>query len=235
VEAKEGAEMRKTAFLGVLLAVGLFATGAMAQEGVAVTTDPGPAPGYNVMVVGAQMSLGMVHIVGDDEIVGDAKPKFGGGGYAYFDYYLMEILALEAGLGIINKGYRIDESEEGVDYKGRASVAYMEIPIGAKLNFMNFRAAVLFGFNIGLAGKAKYKEPQERDEDIEFDDDDNTRRFNIAAKIALGYGIPVGPVTIVPGLDWSIHMMNDYDGPQDDEYAWRAMNLMFNVGVEYGL
>ena len=227
--------MKKTAFLGAVLAAGLCATGAAAQEGVAVTTDPGPAAGYDVMVIGAQLSMGMAHAVGDDEVVGDAKPKFGGGGYLYFDYYLLEILAIEAGLGIINKGYRIDESEGGVDYKSRVSIAYLEIPIGAKLNYMNIRAAVLFGFNIGFAGKAKEKEPQERDTDIEFDEPDYTRRFNISTKIALGYGIPVGPITIVPGLDWSIHLMNDYDGPQSDDYAARAMNLMFNCAVEYGI
>jgi hypothetical protein len=226
--------MRKSAFIGALLAVSLMGTGALAQEGVAVGTDPAPGGGFHTMVVGGQLSMGMGTIVGDDEFVDDAKPKFSGGGFAYFDYYLMELLAIEAGLGVVSKGYRVDEEIGGIEIKGRSSIAYMEIPIGVKLNIQNFRVAVLIAFDIGLAGKTKQSEPQDDENDIDFDDD-NIRRFNIAPKIGLGYAIPVGPIYIVPGLDWSIHMLNDYDGPQSDDYAYRAMNLMFNVAVEYGL
>jgi len=222
--------MRKTAFLGVVLAIGLFATGALAQEGVAVTTDPVPAGDYHVMVVGGQMSMGMAHVIGDNE---DAKPRFAGGGLVYFDYYLSEMLALEGGIGMVGKGSRDEGTIMGTDYEAWAKIIYLEIPLGVKLNIQNFRIGAFLGLYIGLTGKLKTEAGSHtQEDDWEWD---HYKRFNLGPKISLGYAIPVGPVDIVPGLDWSLHLLNEYsDMPDDFDDSIRAMNLMFNVAVEFG-
>jgi len=203
-------------------------TGALAQEGVAVGTDPAPAGGYHEMVIGGQISMGMATVLTDDDD-DDSKPRFAGGGFAYFDYYVSEMLAIEAGLGFIGKGARYEEG----DLKLWMKPIYMEIPLGVKLNIQNFRVGILFAFDIGIGGKFKGEfAGHEEEDDIEWDEDGYPRNFNIAPKITLGYAIPVGPVDIVPGLDWAMNLLDDDD--DDDDNWYRNMNLMFNVAVEFG-
>jgi hypothetical protein len=210
-----------------VLVISLIGTGAAAQEGVAVTTDPVPAAGYNQFVIGGQLRLGMAHLIGDND---EAKIKFAGGGMAYFDFYLMEMLAIEAGLGLVGKGARYDEGE----VTGRASGIYLEIPLGVKLNIHNVRIGVFIALNLGLTGKTKMEMGgQESEDDWDWD---HYRRFNLGPKISIGYAIPVGPVWIVPGIDWSLHLLNEYyDMPSGFDDSIRAMNIMFHVGVEFAL
>lgn len=211
--------MKKLLAATTLLFAMALAGSAFAQE-VAVSTAPTDG-GFKPMVVGGAISMGMAHSIVDE---GDPKPRFAGGGSAYFDFYLMEMLALEGNLGMVGKGCRVEVGDDDVKTK----LIYMEIGLGAKLNIKGFRAALLVVPAIGLSGKYK---TDNASQDVDWDRD-NIRRFNLGLKVGLGYAIPVGPIAIVPGLDWSIHLLNDYDGPGDAKA--RAMNLMFNVGVEFG-
>jgi hypothetical protein len=221
--------MKKLLAAGTLILAMAIGTSAFAQE-VAVGTAPPDAAGtYKPFVVGAYMGMGMAHSIGDN---GDAKPRFAGEGGAYFSWYFMEILAAEGGISFVGKGARIDEEVAGVEIKARTKITYLEVPLGLKLNIKNFRAGVYVAIEGAIAGKTKVKEPDEDSDTWSGHDWDNTRRFNIAPKITLGYAIPVGPIAIVPGLSWSMHLLNDYDGPGDD--AVRAMNLMFTAAVEFG-
>jgi hypothetical protein len=91
--------------------------------------------------------------------------------------------------------------------------------------------------NFALSGKIKSKiDDHEDTHTVSGDDWDYTHRANIGLRVGLGYAIPVGPIAIVPGLSWSMHLINDIKGrPADDANCKaRAMNLMFNVGVEFG-
>jgi hypothetical protein len=212
--------MKKLLTAGTLILAMTVGTTAFAQE-VAATTAPTDAGGFHPFVVGGMISMGMAHSIGDN---GDAKPRFAGGGSAYFDYYLMEMLAVEGGVGFVGKGSR--GSAGGVDYK--TSLIYMDITLGAKLNIKGFRAGLFVVPTFGLSGKVK---SGSHSTSFEWDNS-HYRRANLGLKVGLGYAIPVGPIAIVPGLDWSIHLINDYNGPGDS--AVRAMNLMFNAAVEFG-
>jgi hypothetical protein len=216
---KEGAHMKKLLAAGTLILAMAIGTTALAQEVAVGTTPPDPIGTYKPFVVGGMISMGMAHYIGDNN---DGKPRFAGGGSAYFDWYLMEILALEGGVGFVGKGSRFEAN--GVDTKIRA--IYMDIALGAKLNIKNFRAGLFVVPTFGLGGKIKV---DSHSSDINWS---GTRRANLGLKVGLGYAIPVGPIAIVPGLDWSIHLINDYDGSGDG--AFRAMNLMFNAAVEFG-
>jgi hypothetical protein len=72
-------------------------------------------------------------------------------------------------------------------------------------------------------------------ENVWGDDDwDIFKRFNISPRASLAYAIPIGLVDIVPGLTWSMQILNNYTGELDDlNMKSRFMNIMFNVGVEF--
>ncbi len=219
------------------------------QGGQCVTPSPAPAPvtyststaapapigGFKPFVVGAFMSMGLAHafieIDGDSD--DDAKPRFAGGGGAYLDFYVSEIFALEAGLGFIGKGTRYHED----DVTEWLRIIYMEIPLGVKLNLQGFQIGVAIAMNVALSGKIKYKsDDEEVSSDFGDDEWDNYRRFNLCPRITLGYAIPVGPIAIVPGIAWSIEVINTAKGDLADDADGKIhnMNFMFNVGVEYG-
>lgn len=223
--------MKKLTLVVAVLAVTLFAVNASAQE-VSVGTD---APGsYKKFVVGGYMGLGMATFVGD---VDDAKMRFAGEGEAYFDFYLMPILALEAGLGFVGTGYRLLDKDFDPDLKVRYSLINMEIPLGAKLNIHNFQISLMMVMYFILSGKIKSEAGSNESEHKLNDDDwDNVRRFNIGPKITFGYAIPIGPVSLVPGVSWMMYLINvgkDLPGPMEDD-QYRAMNIMFNIGAEFG-
>ena len=62
-------------------------------------------------------------------------------------------------------------------------------------------------------------------------DDMSIRRVNMGPRIVLGYAIPLGPVSLVPGASWSMHVISEFKEGGD---AARAMNIMFNVAGEFG-
>lgn len=226
--------MKKLWTAGAFVLVMAFASTAMAQEAAVSTVPPADTGAFKPFVVGAFMSMGMALAVGDLGEGVDQKPRFAGGGGAYFDFYLMEILALEGGVGFIGKGYRTKEEEAGVEAKMWTRYIYMEIPLGVKLNIKGFQAGVAVALNFALSGKVKTDvDGHENTHTVSGDDWDDTMRFNFGPKITLGYAIPIGPIALVPGLSWSMHILNDYKGDVDDIKA-RAMNIMFNVGAEFG-
>ena len=55
-------------------------------------------------------------------------------------------------------------------------------------------------------------------------------------RVTIGYAIPVGPIAIVPSLMWSIELINSAkdDLADDADAKIHNMNLMGNVGVEFG-
>ena len=211
--------MKKLFVFVVAAAMSVMSAGALAQDVAVDTGDMGGQPD-NIMAVGAYLGMGMSLAVGSDTDAFD--PKFAGGFGAYFDFYIMPMLALTGGMDFQNKGYRFDN---GGDI--RVSYFYLDIPLGAKLNINNFRAALMVSLNFALAGKYK---SDEYESDVE--DWDNFRRFNLSPKIALGYGIPIGPITIVPGISWSMHLLKDAkDIPTD---SIRNMLILFTAGAEFG-
>lgn len=228
--------MKKLLAAGAFVLATAMASSVMAQE-VAVGTPAGGGE-FKPMVVGAYMSMGMALAVGDlnGDLPGgdvDQKPRFAGGGGAYFDFYLMPILAVEGGIGFVGKGYRTKED----DVKSWMRFVYMEIPLGVKLNIKGFQAGLAVALNFALSGKSKSDiDGHETTSTWSGDDWDYTRRFNLGPKITLGYAIPIGPVALVPGLSWSMHLLNDVKGDlaDDADAKGRAMNIMFNVGAEFG-
>jgi hypothetical protein len=235
--------MNKLSTVGALLISFLFSCGAAAQDvadtqSTAVAT---PAPAQSKpLVVGAQMGLGFGWAVRNKNLqdaMDDAGLRntvgFSGGGWLYVDYYIIPMLAVEGGLGFVAKGTHFKE-EQGNDDSLFYKFAYMQFPLGLKLNLINIRVTALMLLDIALTGKSKIKSGgttvTEKWGDSEWDD---IRRFNLGLQLGVGYAIPVGPVAIVPGANWSMQFIDLYKN--DIPEAFRLMNVFFNVSVEYGI
>jgi hypothetical protein len=223
--------MKKLSFVSTLVFVSLFAFGASAQD-VAVTTAPADGA-YSPMVVGGYMAMGMAGCLGDTCSDSDAKMRFAGGGAAYFDFYFSEMLALDVGLGFIGRGARVVDG----DVTAKDKILYMEVPVGLKLNFSGFQVGAGVAMFLAMSGKTTWKsDSSSGEEKWESESWDYHSRFNLGAKIFLGYAIPVGPIAIVPGLEWSMDLLNNAKGDaKDADMKWRYMNIMFRVGVDFGL
>ena len=228
--------MNRLSMFGIALSICLICSNASAQDAAVSTTDL--AGGGNKMAIGGYVAMGMAHEVGDYD---DAKFRFAGGGGAYFDFYLTPLLALEAGLGIVGKGAReegtIEEMGYVADYETRLKFTYLTIPLGVMLNIKGLQIGAAWEIAFALAGKSKSESGDtETEHKWDGDDWDNFRRFNMGPRLRVGYAIPVGPISIVPGIYWSLHVLNEYkDMPDDFDDSIRAMNIMFLVAVEFGL
>jgi hypothetical protein len=214
--------MKRAAILIFCVAFALQCRAAAAQALAAGTEAP---TGYQLNVVGGYFGMGLAALVGDN---GDDEPRFAGGWGLYYDRYLTSMVALEAGLGMIGKGSRGDDRDDDDGYT-RWKVLYLEIPLGVKLDIQNFQIGVAFVMNIGLSAKLKNRHDEYKSDDLW----DDYRRFNIGPKIRLGYAIPIGPIYLVPSIDWSMHLINEIDLEHSNDKL-RSMNLMFNAGVEFG-
>jgi hypothetical protein len=170
-------------------------------------------------VIGGHFSLGMANAVGE-ECEGDCRVRFAGGGGVYYDLYLSDVFALEIGVGLLGRGWEAD----GLKWK----LLFLSVPLGVKLDLQGFRIGVAVALEVGLRARTDW-EYQDQEDLWEYYD-----RLNFGPRVSLGYAIPVGPIAIVPGIDWSMHVLS---AGHDDRFIEgpRFMNIMFNVGVELGL
>ncbi len=193
-------------------------------------------------VVGGYLSLGIGMAAGDgiEELTpfvgrGDRTAKFVVGGLAYFDYYFTAMIGIEGGFGFLTKGVRHTVGDAIL--KNR--VVYMELPVSFKLDFRHFQFTAGVALSIALSGLTSTA-----DNDVveltrwSNDEWDIFHRVNFGPRLTFSYAIPVGPIFIVPGMSWMIHLINDFNNNEIDipneELRSRFMNLMFNAGVEWG-
>jgi hypothetical protein len=206
-------------------------------------------------VIGAQLGMGFEWGARNPELKDDmddagsifgltlgevtSSAGFSAGGWFLADYYVLDLLALEAGFGFLEKGahYKSEIHTVVGTINGDLwlKMAYMEIPLGVKFNIHNFRISSLLLLNIALSGRTKVKNDDNTSEHHFNDDDwDDWQRFNLGLRFGVGYAIPVGPIVIVPGIDWSFHFIDEIkndDVFEDEEVRW--MNFFFNVAVEF--
>lgn len=206
--------------------------------------------GEKNMVVGGNLSSGFAMVAGHgyEQWMGidrtNRTAKYAIGGSAYFDFYFTPMFAVEAGLGFSAGGIRFREDNIVL----KEVVTYMEIPVCFKVDYKHFQGAAGLVLFVALSGKTTLKD---KDADSEITDKwNNTNRWqyihraNFGPKLSFSYAVPVGPVFVVPGISWTMHLINDLDNgeihnddpflPDSQKYNMRANSLMFNVGVEWG-
>jgi hypothetical protein len=50
----------------------------------------------------------------------------------------------------------------------------------------------------------------------------------------MGWAIPIGPIAIVPGFAFNVHILDEVT-VENANNSIRPLNIMFNIGVEFGL
>jgi hypothetical protein len=216
-----------------------------AQEAEPVASTP--APEFSRFTVGAYAALGMAALIGDPYIADAAeqrrylRPRFAGGGGAYFDVYLNRNVALDLGLGFLGKGCRYDNTSpiDGHATPRTLMLRYLQIPLGVKLSARGFRLSAAVALEIGLSGATTIRGAAPIDNHLEQFWESN-RRVNFGPMIEIGYAIPIGSrLRIVPSISWSMHALDDNTcGAPTSEHScdpsptWRYTNLMFQLGAE---
>ena len=208
------------------------------------------------MYVGGFFSMGFATMIahgyegfsftGNEPYRDDKKISFAFGGGGYFIYYFTDMVGIQTGLGFLSTGVRYKWSEGGDTLKERIRLAYMEIPVLARLNIQGFQLGLGIALWVALSAKTTEETPDEKftSKWVKSDEWEAYHRVNMGPWFNFGYAIEVGPVEIVPSLTWMIHLINDINNNATDisntnfdgesGYRMRAMNIMINCGVQYG-
>lgn len=211
--------------------------GAEAEASVDAASLTAGSGEFHPFVIGAFMSMGAALTIGDVYYGANQTPRFAGSGGAYFNYYFTPLFAIEAGLGFVGKGYRSESTAGGEEVKYRFSYIDLEIPLGAKLSVSNFQVSLAVAIDLIVSAKCKAKyngewhdTPVQNGEDDPVEKDDY-RVFNLGPKVAAGYAIALGPVYLVPGISWSMDVI---DVTKIGGSNQRGMNAMIVVAGEFG-
>jgi len=210
-------------------------TAAAAQEAAAepaAAPAPAPAPaadGYSTHVIGATVSLGMATMLVEN--CSNCSIRFAGGGGAHYNLYLAKVFALHAGVGFMGRGLKASGlTNTTSNEEQKIKVIYLDVPLGIKLRFGIFQLALGASLDFALSGKSKNPDVDFNDQLWKF----WARRFNIGAWIGFGWAIHAGPIDIVPGFTWNMHLLDEVtlEGANN---SVRPMNIMIDLGVEFGL
>lgn len=173
--------------------------------------------------VKAGLNLSKMSIKTEGEKVDDIKFKPGFNIGAFADFSFSDMVALETGLTIETKGFKMKDEEslfgEKIKTVSTFNVVYATIPVQARLNFSNFYLLAGPYLGIGVTGKAKTKvtydgETEKEDDSIEFGDDaekSDLKRLDFGLGIGAGYeftdkfgvrlGYDLGLANLQPGGD----------------------------------
>lgn len=204
------------------------AAAAQDEEVDPVAIDP-VDDGYSMHVVGATMNLGMAAMIVEN--CSNCSVRFAGGGNAHYNLYLARMFAIHAGIEFMGRGLKASglTNTTSADEQ-KIKIIYMDIPIGIKLRFSAFQLALGVSLDFALVGK-------QENPDADFNDamwDLWARRFNLGAWMSFGWAIHAGPIDIVPGFSWNMHIL-DEDTGNSAFGSVRPFNLMFDLGVEFGI
>ena len=190
-------------------------------------TDGEPAADFKANRIGALLGGGLGLHAGN--YLESTKPRFTMGFTLTFDHFLSETFAFSTGLGLVGKGTRYTEMPDNTEQKDK--ILYMEIPIGFKLMISDVVIGAGFSLDLALVGNTVDKDA---DKTSKWGDSkwNNYGRANFSGKIFAGYQLEVGPLYLIPGVDWSIQMLNNV---KKGNLKSRNMNVLFCVAVQYGL
>jgi hypothetical protein len=196
---------------------------------------------FDRLAIGGRLALGAAYgLVRGPEAAelfdeGDERSaRFSGGGAVYLDVHLLRTFALEAGLGFVRKGHFSTMAGN----ESRLSIATMEVPLGARLDFYGVQLGLTLALHVALSAYSELdpgdsEEPTDRHSwgDAQWG---RFRRVNFGPHLSLGYAIPIGRAALVPGVEWSTDLLDNATSSEDGGYELRNTNIMFNLAVEYG-
>ncbi|MCU0662146.1 MAG: PorT family protein [Myxococcota bacterium] len=249
--------------LGLFVAVMAFAVApATSAQEVTEQAEFGEGGPLSSLRFGVYFGLGMTGAAGDLDDVTEqftrtlsyageqATPRFTAEIGLFAQYFFIDWLALDVGLGFLGKGYQVQPTHHR-EYMQK--LTYMEIPLGVLIELKGFQLGVALALEFALAGKAKHERSDYTTEAKWSDREwDRYMRFNLAPKFMVGYAFPFelafGTLYLIPGMDFSIHLIDEQQGDHlaipnsiyptsgatvvnDDDFSYRSWNLMFRLGV----
>jgi hypothetical protein len=205
-------------------------TAAAAQEEVATPTEPAPVDdGPSTHVIGGYATLGMATMIVEN--CSNCSIRFAGGGGAYYNLFPTRVFGIHAGVGLMGRGLKASGIANQTDQEEqKIKVLYLDVPLGIKLRFGSFRLGLGVSLDFALSGKSENPDMDFNDEMWEF----WARRFNLGAWMNFAWAIPVGPIAIVLGFGFNMHILDEVT-MENANNSVRPLNIMGNLGVEFGL
>jgi len=223
--------MKRTAaaILALILCL-TMAAAASGQEAEVGTPDPEPADeGMPTHVVGGYAALGMASMIVEN--CSNCSIRFAGGGGAHYNFYIGDVFGLHAGVAMTGRGLKASGLANTTNQdEQKIKVLYLDVPLGIKLRFSSFQLALGASLDFALSGKSENPDYDFRDADWEF----WARRFNIGAWVGFGWAIHAGPIDIIPGFAFNVHILDEVT-MEGANNSVRPMNMMITLGVDYGL
>lgn len=148
------------------------------------------------------------------------------------DIPVVESFYVQTGLYFQNKGWKLEYEYEETE---TAKPMYLEIPILASYRYNFSDAAQLqinFGpyFAYGIGGKVKWESDEYEEEEYDFFDKDNFKRFDMGLQV--GAGILLGQHYYL-GFAYEFGLTNIADVDDDDDYSYKNRNWMISLGYNF--
>lgn len=182
-------------------------------------------------VVKAQVNLGvkgginMSNIYGED--VTDTNVKFGFNVGILADYEFSYNSAIQSGLFLTTKGYKLDDDEDEI----KVNSMYLQLPVhyAYKLDVTPGTRIVLHGgpyLAYGIGGKITDGEEADT-----FGDDGIFKRFD--AGLGIGVGAEFGPILLDLGWDFGLADIYNDDFFEGETGSVKNMNAYLSVGYRF--
>ncbi len=187
---------------------------------------------------GAHLGGGATWAAGDvwkedvsDHYGADRTASIAFGGWFDFHYYLRPNVALVTGLGLLNRGSKKQSATDNVQVQ--YLVLYMELPLGVKWTIWRMQLGAALALDIGVIGRTREVAVAGAPSKTTWRDEwAMHRRINLAAKLFGGYIFELKEVLVVPGLELSMHTLNDLTVTADGRaLSSRYLNLFVTVGL----
>ena len=168
-----------------------------------------------------------------DELVNNPGFHLG----AVVDIPISETFSFEPGLLLSTKGFKLEESYSGYDYKMKANLYFFDVPLNIKAAFDAGNASIYATagpyIGVGLSGKTKsestYQGQTEEDEEAVIwgndPDNDDLKRFD--GGVAVGAGVEFNSFLLGVSYWWGLANASPYT---EFETKYQHRVLEFSIG-----
>lgn len=177
---------------------------------------------------------------------------------AILEYELSEVISLQSGLQLTNKGYSLDLEDglstgQSADGYNRYSITYLEVPVNVAYKIRNFQIIAGPYIAFGISGKNKldvkytdtfngFEVTIKEDKDIRFKGklnksditSDNEYIKGLDYGLSFGIGYNVGPMMINAGYCLGLaNLTPEVDGSIFNAKDFKMSNSVLNLSVSY--
>jgi hypothetical protein len=197
--------------------------------------------------VGPRIGVNFATMAFDPEEEGfDPKSRTGLQAGLVVNIGVNEMFSIQPEILFSQKGYKVEETEDGIEGKLDVATSYLEVPILAKVQFGSggvkpfINAGPYFGYWMGGNTKLTIDGDDIFDEDFDFDDEsmDNANRMDIGLSVGAGIGFDAGPGQLTLDVRYGLGLTSLSDEPEgwdsdvDGEYGTEK-NRVLGVSISY--